>query len=112
MSKNRSGSGFINVLVGNSLAPRRPRQCAARNRKSEHCGRSPIRGWTVFHYHGGSAPQTASAAARRLAVTDAGALVAHQDLPTSGEIAVDDTVPYSALTDVQPREEMGQWVER
>jgi hypothetical protein len=112
MSKPRNGSGFISVPVGNSLAPLGPRQCAPRNRKGERCGRSPIRGWTVCHYHGGSAAQTASAAARRLTVADAVALVAHQNLPTLGGIAVNDTGPYSALTDVQPREEMGQWVER
>jgi hypothetical protein len=79
MSKPRNGSGFINVPVGNSLGPLGPRQCAPRD-QGERCGRSPIRGWTVCHYHGGSTPRTASAAARRLAVADAVALVAHRDL--------------------------------
>jgi hypothetical protein len=116
MSKPRSGSGFISVPVGNSLAPLGPRQCAARNRKGERCGRSPICGRTVCHYHGGTAPQTNSAAVSRLAVADAVALVA-QDLPTrfysdSGPGAVNNRGPYSALTDVEPREGMGQWEER
>ena len=43
------------------------RQCAAKNRRGEPCGRAPIKGATVCYVHGGRAPQVKAAAARRLA---------------------------------------------
>jgi hypothetical protein len=43
----------------------RPR-CTATARSGDRCGRAPIPGGTVCHYHGGAAPQTKAAAEERL----------------------------------------------
>ena len=42
------------------------RQCTAENRHGEPCELAPIKGGTVCHKHGGSAPQVKNAARRRL----------------------------------------------
>jgi hypothetical protein len=42
------------------------RYCTATNRNGEPCGRSPIKGGTVCHFHGGAAPQARRAAQLRL----------------------------------------------
>lgn len=52
------------------------RQCIARNRRGERCGRKAIPGATVCRYHGGAAPQVQRAAARRLAEEQAQASIA------------------------------------
>lgn len=44
-----------------------PSQCTAKNRSGNQCGRAPIVGGTVCHYHGGAAPQVQSKAIERLA---------------------------------------------
>ena len=45
------------------------RQCTAKAKGTgQRCRQRPIRGGTVCHKHGGSAPQVKAAAARRLAV--------------------------------------------
>ena len=66
------------------------RQCTAKNRRGEPCGRAPIKGATVCYVHGGRAPQVKAAAARRLA-----AQAAEQAVRTLGLAA--DISPTEAL---------------
>lgn len=53
------------------------RQCTAKNRAGNRCGRAPIRGGTVCSRHGGGAPAVRAAAERRLQEAEALA-VAHR----------------------------------
>ena len=43
-----------------------PTQCTAHNRRGSQCGRAPVPGATVCHYHGGAAPQVREKAMERL----------------------------------------------
>ena len=44
-----------------------PTQCQAHYRRGTQCGRAPVPGATVCHYHGGAAPQVREKAAERIA---------------------------------------------
>lgn len=68
-----------------------PTRCVARSKRTgEQCGRRPVPGATVCHYHGGAAPQVRKKAERRLAVLVGDVL----DLWHS--ILSDDTIPAAA----------------
>ena len=73
------------------------RQCTAKNRRGEPCGRAPIKGATVCYAHGGRAPQVKAAAKRRLAEQEAARLAAKVlDNPNAAPI-VDVVTELQAL---------------
>lgn len=54
-----------NVVALDPDAPL-PTRCTAHNRRGSQCGRAPVPGASVCHYHGGAAPQVREKAAERL----------------------------------------------
>ncbi len=72
--------------------------CTATNRQGMRCGRAPIVGGTVCHYHGGAAPQVIAKAEERLAmlvhpaITRLGQLVDQAEFPSVAIAAVKDVL--------------------
>lgn len=71
------------------MEERNPRKCTGTARSGNPCTRWAIKGGTVCPMHGGGAPQTKAAAARRLAsqaiAAQAAATIAHEGLEPVGD---------------------------
>lgn len=68
--------------TGPSMGPPR---CSARRTNGEPCKNRPMRGQAVCRKHGGAAPQSRAAAARRQVETEARAVLAELGVPAVGD---------------------------
>ena len=85
-----------------------PTRCTGHNRRGAQCGRAPVPGATVCHYHGGAAPQVREKAAERIAqARDMATERFIEFLADDGDIA-DPTVLLAAITKLTVQVELLQ----